>query len=121
MWLKVEEKLLILVKDIVENRPQHIGMIGLLSPFPVAVVETRHNLLYSWFPFHEAALEVFHKGTFPAAWLSFNKEEVRAIRGRPRKIFLVRPEPLQRAFVLSRNLFVTCIVKTKTIQTLCNT
>jgi hypothetical protein len=56
-------------------------MIGLLFPFPVAVVETRHNLALTWFSFREASLKVFHKGAFPAAWLSFDKEKVRAIRG----------------------------------------
>jgi hypothetical protein len=92
--LKVVEKCLILLQDIVENTPQHIRMIGLLFPFPVAVVETCHDLFLTWFPFHEAALKVFHKGTFPTAWLSFNKEEVGAIRGSPCKIFLMGPEPL---------------------------
>jgi hypothetical protein len=98
--LKVEEKFLILVEDIVENTPQHIRMIGLLFSFPVTVVETCHNLSFVGFPFHEAALEVFHKGAFPTAWLSFNKKQVGAIRGRPCTIFLVRPEPLQGAFML---------------------
>jgi hypothetical protein len=48
-------------------------MIGLLFSIPVAVVETRHNLAFKWFPFKEAALKVFHQGAFPAAWLSFDK------------------------------------------------
>ena len=120
MGLEVEEKLLALVKDIEKNRTQHIRMIGLLFPFPVAVIETRHNLTFLWFSSQEASMEVFHKGAFPTAWLSFDKEEVRALCRRPRKIALMFPKPLQRAFVLPQNLSVPCVVKTKAIQTHCN-
>ena len=88
-------------------------MIGLLLSFPVAIVETGHNL--SCFPFQEAAVEEFHQGAFPTAWLSFDEEEVREIRGRPGFVFLMAPEPLQGALLLFLNLFVTCIVKMKAI------
>ena len=118
--LEVEEKLFVLVKDIEKNRPQHIRVIGLLFPFPVAVVETRHNLPLAWFSSQEVLMEVFHKGAFSAAWLSLDKKEVGVLCRRPRKVALMFPKPLQRAFVLSRNLSVTCIVKTKAIQTRCN-
>ena len=96
----MEERLLTLVEDIVENRSQHVRMIGLLFPLPVAVVEACHNSPSTWFSFQEASLEVFHQGAFPAARLSLEKEKVRAISGRPGKIFLMVPEPLQGAFVL---------------------
>ena len=95
-------------------------MIGLLFPFPVAVVETSHNLSFTWFSFQEAALEEFRQGAFPTAWLSFDKEEIRAIRGRPGPIFLMVPEPLQGALLPFLNLFVTCIVKMKAIQAFYN-
>ena len=95
-------------------------MVSLLFPFPVAVVETSHYPSFKRCSFQEAALEEFHQGAFPTTWLSFDEEEVREIRGRPGFVFLMIPEPLQGAFVLFRNLFITCIVKTKAIQTFYN-
>ena len=94
-------------------------MTGLPLPFPVAVVETRHDLSFVWLWVQEASVEVFHEGAFPAARLSFDKDEVGARCRRPRKITMVCPEPLQSASVLFRNLFITGIVKTKAVQALC--
>ena len=65
-------------------------------------------------------MEVLHKGAFSAAWLSLDKKEVRALCRRPRKVTLMFPKPLQGAFELSRNISVTSILKTKAIQTRCN-
>ena len=70
----MKKKGLVLVQDIVENRAQHIRMIGLRFAFSMAVKETGHDSFFrQWFPLEEVILEVFGNGAFPTTWLSLDK------------------------------------------------
>lgn len=115
LWLEVEEERLFLVKDIEENRSDHVAVTPLKDALSVAVEEVGDD---TGIGRKELFPEVLGDGTFSAARFPLDIKNAGAFRRCPRLIFLVTAEPCAGSSMLLGDLVVACVVEFEKTQTL---